>query len=322
MKSNAGKTNEPLVSFIITCFNQSADMIKECLDSVVALSLSEKEREIILVDDGSETCPLDQLKSHRDNIVYIRRRHTGISAARNTGIEISKGRYIQFVDGEDALIQSAYEHCLDIIRYDSEADIVLFETASQLATQAVFSNSEPESGAIYLHNNSLKASANGYIFKRSVLGNLRFCGGVMYEDEYFTPLLILRAERIISTDAKAYLCRKQKESTANESDVRQRLKRLNDIETVIFNLYELANKMPRNERMALQTRVHQLTMDYICSTITTTRSERQLERRIGRLRKKALFPLQEKKYTAKYKTLSLLTRYKLTRKLLLSVLRE
>ena len=46
--------NSPLISFIIICYNTPIAMLKACLDSILNLSLTESEREIILVDDGSE----------------------------------------------------------------------------------------------------------------------------------------------------------------------------------------------------------------------------------------------------------------------------
>lgn len=315
------KTSKPLVSFIITCFNLPEEALRGCVDSILALSLAAREREIIMVDDGSDKCALDCLEGCRDDIVYIRQRHKGLSAARNTGIEISKGRYIQLLDGADRLAQAAYEHCLDIIRYEGDTDIVMFDPASQKAEQTVFSNSDPVNGTIYLHNNNPSSTADGYIFKKTTLGNMRFNEDMMYDDDFFTPMLILRAERVIRTDAKAVISPKPEEDGSDDKNSRKNLMRLNDIETIIFNLYDLADKLPRDERMALQTRVRQLTLDYIYDTMIHTRSEHQLNRRLNRLKKKALFPLYDKKYNSRYKTLSLLTKYKLTRKLMMSVLR-
>ena len=103
----------PLVSFIVTTYNLPLEYLKECLDSILQLTLSDKEREIILVDDGSDICPLNDLSEYLVHIIYLRQANQGVSVARNYGMMIAKGRYIQFVDGDDYLIQSAYEHCLE-----------------------------------------------------------------------------------------------------------------------------------------------------------------------------------------------------------------
>ena len=52
------KEQRPLVSFILTYYNQPVQMLCECINSILALSLNEDEREIIVVDDGSEVSPV------------------------------------------------------------------------------------------------------------------------------------------------------------------------------------------------------------------------------------------------------------------------
>lgn len=307
----------PLVSFIITYFNQPAAMLRKCVESIIALSLTDVEREIIIVDDGSENCPLNELADYRDHLIYIRQRSGGLGSARNTGIEISKGKYIQLISSDSTLAMSSYEHCLDIIRYNSRTDIVMFETTSKLPTQAVFQNDPPVSGAVYMHNYDLHVTACGYLFRKSILGGLRFTSGTYHEDEAFTPQLILRAENIIRTDAEACLYRKHENMAEEDNSARDKLKSLNDMEQIILHLNDLAGKMPHNEHIALQRCVHQLTIDYIYKVIRLTHSRKQLDCRLLRLRQNALFPLPQKNYTAKYKALNLMTRHKVTRNLLL-----
>ena len=76
----------PLVSFIVTTFNLPTAYLKECLESITALSLAKSEREIIVVDDGSDISPINELLGLREHIVYIRQENQGVSEARNTGI--------------------------------------------------------------------------------------------------------------------------------------------------------------------------------------------------------------------------------------------
>ena len=44
---------QPLITFIIAYYNLPLEMLYECIDSILTLSLSRNEREIIIVDDGS-----------------------------------------------------------------------------------------------------------------------------------------------------------------------------------------------------------------------------------------------------------------------------
>ena len=100
---------QPLISFIIACYNLPADLVKACVGSITALTLSRDQREIIVIDDGSDVSPLPELQEYLDDITYIRQRNQGLSAARNKGIDLCKGRYIQFVDGDDMLNTPVYE---------------------------------------------------------------------------------------------------------------------------------------------------------------------------------------------------------------------
>ena len=104
-------TNQPLVSFIIPVYNLDPEMIRECLESILALSLSKQEREIIVIDDGSEFTPLNNLPDICNDFIYIRQRNQGLSAARNIGLRMATGRFVQFVDGDDRLLRALSRHC-------------------------------------------------------------------------------------------------------------------------------------------------------------------------------------------------------------------
>ena len=182
----------PIVSFIITTYNLSLNYLKECLDSILKLSLNAKEREIILVDDGSDISPLNDLAEYQNQIIYLRQPNQGVSVARNYGIMIAKGNYIQFVDGDDYLLQAAYEHCLDIVRYH-QPDIVTFNSAkNNKKEETSYELPSPISGTEYLSNYNLHGAVWSYIFKRNIMGSLQFTPGIIYgEDEEFTPQLFL-----------------------------------------------------------------------------------------------------------------------------------
>ena len=312
---------KPLVSFIITYHNEPVNLLRECLDSIFALSLSDEEREVILVDDGSDESPLNELVEYRDRINYLRQPNSGVSAARNKGITLSAGEYIQFVDADDCLITSGYEHSLDIVRF-KDPDIVLFnftQEGTDVDTPYLFDG--PVTGSEYMRKNNLKASVCAYIFRKKPIIDLRFTEGIEFgEDEEFTAQLILRMEKVYSTETCAYYYRDRKESVTNDTSARSHIKRLNDTEHVIFYLSELASTLPNNEKLALQRRVAQLTMDYIYNTIMLTRSKSQLDERIERLHEQGLFPLPIRDYTKKYKLFSKMVNNKTGRRILLYAL--
>lgn len=314
----------PLVSFVIPVYNVPAVMLGECIDSILALTLSDDEREIIVVDDGSSRSPLDELLKHNDKIIYIRQPNQGVSAARNTGIGMARGEYIQFVDGDDRLMPQVYEHCLDIARY-KDADMVMFKSATKAggrrAGEASPAFDGPTNGHEYMRHNNLRAAPWGYIFRRRLLGSLRFHRGIEYgEDEEFTPQLILRAESLYTTDAAAYYYRQHSGSATHRGGNRRKLKRLNDAVDVLCALRDRADVLPYDDRTALQRRIDQLTMDYLYNVIVLTHNSHYLEKCVARLHKKGLFPLPDRNYTRKYKYFRKLVNSKAGRKILLTIL--
>lgn len=313
-------TEEPLISFIITIYNLPVSMVRECIDSVMSLSLRTDEREIIVVDDGSDLSIIDDLADIENDITYLRQRNGGSSAARNAGLKMATGRYIQFIDGDDKLLIEGYEHCIDIIRYH-KPDMIVFDYAEKETSNDAFFLPEPISGSAYLRHNNLRVMPWRYAFNRSILRELRFTNGLLHEDEEFTPLLILRAETLYDTKIKAYFYRQRSDSMSRNDSKRSIIKRLNDTERIIFHLQEVASSQPLVSRKALQRRVAQLTMDYIYNTMRLTRSPRQLEERIERLRKGGLFPLPNKRYTRNYTLFRLLTKSKAMRLLLTLILK-
>lgn len=310
---------EKLVSFVITYYNEPLPLLQTCIDSILSLRLSAEEREIILIDDGSSVVPQHIIDTYAANLIYVRQPNGGLSEARNRGIEIAAGRYLQFIDGDDYLIRRDYEYCLSIVGAQSP-DLVLFHgtdkeaDTNELTTYGVFTGSQ------YMHNHNLRATAWGYIFRRSLLGTLRFTKGMLHEDEEFTPQLIIRAEQVVDTNARAYFYRQRSNSITHKADAQWVTKRLADKERIILSLREKADRMPTSERVAMQRRVAQLTMDYIHNVITLTRDAQCLDATLERLKKLGLFPLPNKHYTGKYRIFRALTSSSIGRKILLKTL--
>lgn len=292
-------TDTPLVSFILTYYNLPIDLLRRCIDSIKALTLRPCEREIILIDDGSTVSPLPYLADYQDDIVYIRQKNGGLSVARNTGIRIAQGQYLQFVDADDCLLTSAYEHCLDLVRYQ-HSDMVLFDFTEQPDSHATYDDTPAMSGATFLRTKNIRGTACGYLFRKSALSELRFTPGIYHEDEEFTPLLMLRADTVVSTNAKAYQYTRRSGSITTAPDIRHRLKRLDDLQQILFRLQRTTDSLPTEERLALSRRVHQLTMDYIYNVILLTRSRHFLNRKLEELHRRNIYPLPNREYTRKY----------------------
>jgi len=295
-------------------------MLKACLDSIRILLLKDNEREIIIVDDGSAENVLGQLSDYLDDIIYIRKPNGGVSSARNMGLSLATGAFIQFVDGDDLLIQGSYEHVLDIMRY-GHTDLVMFDFTEKLKTDTKYDDIGPMSGAELMRTQNIHGSACGTLFSRKSLGTLRFTDKVAYsEDEEFTPQLLLRAENAYLTTAKAYYYRQRPGSAIHSEDIRSRLRRLNDAREVIVRLQRQSDTLPTEERVAMQRRIAQLTMDYIYNVIVLVQNRRFLDKRLEELRSKGLFPLPDRDYTTKYKWFRRMTNSELGLRMLMRTL--
>jgi glycosyltransferase involved in cell wall biosynthesis len=302
MTTPADIHDQPLVSFIVTYYNLPVDLLCSCIDSILALSLQPDEREIIIIDDGSNTSPMNSLMKYGDDIIYVRQKNGGLGSARNKGIEVATGEYLQFVDADDQLIKLGYDDCLHIIRHHQDADMVLFDFEDHHSEPANSPSGKvlPTSGTSYMRHNNIHGMACGYIFRQKTLSDLRFTQGTYHEDEEFTPQLLIRAEVVYPTKVKAYYYHRRSASITTNQDDKHIAKRLEDILQVIKNLHYIADRLSNNEQLAMERRVAQLTMDYLYNTIVLTRSAEQLDGKIEYLKQQGLYPLPDRNYTHKY----------------------
>lgn len=95
--------SNPLISVIIPVYNV-AKYVRRCIESVERQTY--QSLEVILVDDGStddsgKIC--DELEDEFDNITVFHTANSGLSAARNFGMNHISGDYVVFVDSDDAI---------------------------------------------------------------------------------------------------------------------------------------------------------------------------------------------------------------------------
>ncbi len=120
----------PLVSIIVPVYNAEKDLDR-CLNSLISLDYT-NSYEVIVIDDGSQDNSrkiCDRYKEKYDFIKVIHQENSGVSVARNVGIEYAVGKYIMFVDSDDYLSPSAIDRIIrdakdnyDLVIYDSYFD--------------------------------------------------------------------------------------------------------------------------------------------------------------------------------------------------------
>jgi O86/O127-antigen biosynthesis beta-1,3-galactosyltransferase len=89
----------PLVSFLVPAYNEEK-YIKKCIDSMLAQT--EKNFEIVIIDDGSTDSTYKIITSFNDSRVRVfKQKNKGRVVARNKALQLSRGKYIALQDADD-----------------------------------------------------------------------------------------------------------------------------------------------------------------------------------------------------------------------------
>lgn len=122
------KPSSPLVSFIVPVYNVEQYVV-ECLDSLLAQDYPNIE--IVAVDDGSSDGSLKALNDYaasHSRVTVLHQENSGAGVARNKGVAAAKGKYIWFIDPDDAIEPGAVRELVAVAE-EKKAEIVLFALA-------------------------------------------------------------------------------------------------------------------------------------------------------------------------------------------------
>ena len=104
-----GNNKEPLVSIIMPVYN-CGKYLSEAIESILGQTYSNWE--LLIIDDGStdDTSKIvDSYAEINTKIKVYHRENKGVSQARNFGLEISKGKLITFIDGDDIYFKNCIQ---------------------------------------------------------------------------------------------------------------------------------------------------------------------------------------------------------------------
>lgn len=116
----------PKISIVIPCYNQS-HYLMDAVESILCQTF--KDFEVIIVNDGSTDSTQDLAQTIlQDNpnfqIQLISQENSGLSAARNTGISVARGKYILPLDADDAIAPAMLEKCAKILDQNKSISII------------------------------------------------------------------------------------------------------------------------------------------------------------------------------------------------------
>ena len=178
---------------IITPIYNAQNFLKASIESVVNQTYTNYE--FILVNDGSTDNSLDICNKYSityNNVIIINQTNQGVSAARNSGLEIARGKYILFIDSDDFLYDSSTLASLynDIIL--NTADSYQFKSFNKIDKTLFPIKNIDTSETLSLNSYGKKKISRGevwnYVFKKSIIDkySLRFTNRLrISEDQAF-----------------------------------------------------------------------------------------------------------------------------------------
>lgn len=206
----------PLVSVIVPVYNVE-DYLERCVRSI--LGQTYPYLEIILVDDGSTDSSgalCDVLQSQDARILICHTNNRGVSAARNTGLEIASGAYIVYVDADDMI---GVNHVLNLLScaIGADADVAITtlsvipngEEVSALPSRTptdyeLLPSIEAARIALSPSNFPFAEHPCGKIFSSSLAPYLVFPEGKYFEDAFIMYRVLLEANRTVYENANDY----------------------------------------------------------------------------------------------------------------------
>ena len=119
----AGRTAAPCVSVLIDTYNY-AHFIEEAVESVLAQDFPAREREIIVVDDGSTDDTAERLKKFGHAITYLRKPNGGQASAFNLGLGFARGKYVALLDADDYWLPAKLARVVEEFENHADAGMV------------------------------------------------------------------------------------------------------------------------------------------------------------------------------------------------------
>ncbi len=243
------------LSIIIPVF-EVEEFLDECIESL--MPGFDQDMEIILVDDASpdkcgEMCDKWATKEQRITVIH-HPYNMGLSEARNTGINISKGDYIAFVDSDDFVEPYTFQKLLSILVDHKDIDILEFPVMQKYGDKSkenllTFPDKTYDDMLSYWFETKayLHMYAWNKVVKKSLYSKVLFPAGKKFEDAYTYPRLLRQRPVVATTHVGCYYYRWNHKGITATADG----KTLNELLSAhIDNLNELRynySTLPQNE---------------------------------------------------------------------------
>lgn len=198
----------PEISIIVPVYNVEK-YIRRCLDSITAQTFTDWE--CICVDDGTPDASgkiCDEYAQKDSRFVVIHKENGGVSSARNVGLDMAKGEWICFADGDDWIEMDCFEK-VQREMCNEECDLIQWGVEKDDINGKYIMEEKFPAGTYLFEENTSQFCPGVYnkLIKREIIENnkIRFPEGIkLSEDRYFSFLCYVCSKKIKSLDYVFY----------------------------------------------------------------------------------------------------------------------
>lgn len=238
------------VSVIVPLYNMEKYIVK-CLDSIVSQTLGQIE--LIIVNDGStdnsKVIIQKYINEHLNKrIIYLEKKNTGLSDARNYGVKYASGKYISFIDADDYINLNLYSNLKPYM--DDNIDLIKFK---MITVDRNYNEISKISGPVFDKCSGINAFkklycqdkflevACIYLYKRDffIRYNFKYATGLYHEDFGLTPIIINLSTTVVSLEEYSYYYFQNENSITKNNKYSHTLYKVNNLIIHYDNLLKM-----------------------------------------------------------------------------------
>lgn len=277
---------EDLISIIVPVYNVDK-YLRNCVDSI--LGQTYRNIEIILIDDGSKDQSgkiCDEYKKIDDRVIVIHQKNSGVSSARNKGIELSKGKWITFVDSDD-WIEKDFCKVLYTKAIENQCDVALcgYNRVGESNIETININGHDNilGSKEYMINSLNPQTGFGFchmkLFNKNIIKNNRFDEKLLVgEDAIFNEMISKNINRAIFIKKALYNYRMNMNSVVKKYDENYANKYLNSMKInkeYIFKYYKDSKEIIQNYYNYVAYHVLLVAVNYCYNPDNKTKNKRK-----------------------------------------------
>lgn len=216
------------VSIIIPIYNVEK-YVAECINSVISQTYDHSKIECIIVDDCTSDHSVDIVKEIIENykgemtfVLHKHKQNQGLSAARNSGIDIATGDYLYFMDSDDYIYPNTIELLMKACFEDPDAEIISGNTYDEYHNYNIFNFNDiriiENMNFLYMGDTKIIIAANYLIYRKFIerIG-AKFKTGIYFEDLLWNHHILQYASKVVIIPDVTYFYRKNSNSIMHQA---------------------------------------------------------------------------------------------------------